>query len=55
MRLSFSPRYKGELYLLPTLRLAWPVENSTLCNSYWIGIYWLQWSLHLFLTHGESK
>jgi hypothetical protein len=48
-RVWLSQRWKGELYLLPTVRLAWPIKDSNLCNSTWIGFYWLQWSFHVYI------
>lgn len=40
-------RWKGELYLIPCIRFAWGRELSRPNRSYWIGLYWAQWSIHL--------
>lgn len=48
-------RWKGELYVLPTIRVGWGQEFGSDPRVYWIGIYWLQWSIHVGLIEVRPR
>lgn len=48
-------RWNGELFLFPTIRIGWGLEFQSDPQLYWIGVYWLQWSIHIGLVEVRPR
>lgn len=54
-RWILGSRWKGELYVLPTIRIGWLGAFGSDPRLFWIGIYWLQWSIHVGLVEVRPR